>query len=301
MYSPPVERVVLRTPTAPSIGYPGLLLLLTGFAVMYGAMYQHLALHYWNTEDEAHGPLIVMVCLYFTWTKRAEFHEAARYGAPRPALGSVLFGLGLLSFLIGGSQDVLLLELCSQILVLAGLVLLFRGSACLRVMQFPLLFLAFMFPLPSSLIDGITQPLKSGVSWATDQILYEAGYPIARQGVILAIGQYQLMVADACSGLRSITSLSALGVLFIYITGRASWLHKFLMLASILPLAMIANLIRVIALVLITYHLGDEAGQGYLHGTAGMVMFMVAMLGLISWDSILARVLPAAAISRKQK
>jgi exosortase B len=271
----------------------GVLLLLGGLVSMYASMYLDLAQRYWGTEDEAHGPLIVLVCLYFAWTKRKAFQAAAGAGTRRPALGSALFVLALLAFVVGTSQDILLLQLFSQIVLVAGLILILAGMDALRVMAFPLLFLIFMFPIPASILDQVTQPLKSWVSWSTDQILYRAGYPIARQGVILAIGQYQLLVADACSGLRSLVSLGALGVLFIYITARASRLHTILMLASILPLAMMANLIRVIALVLITYHLGDEAGQGYLHGTAGMVMFMVAMLGLIAWDSLLARLLPA--------
>jgi exosortase B len=233
-----------------------------------------------------------MVCLYFAWTKRYEFRVAAASSAPSRVAGSAGFVLALLMHMFGTSQDILILVLGALPLLLGSLIVLTAGWSALRVMAFPLCFLVFMFPIPPSILDALTQPLKNWVSWATDQILYRAGYPIARQGVILAIGQYQLLVADACSGMRSLISLSALGVLFIYITARSSRLHIALMLSSIIPLALFANLVRVIALVLITFYLGDEAGQGYLHGTAGMVMFMVAMLGLIAWDSILASVLP---------
>lgn len=268
-------------------------LLLAGFLVMYLPTYLEMTKTVWTSDDEAHGPLIVLVCLYFAWTKRKAFAQAAAQDRPRVVPGVLLFVLALLLFVVGTTQDILLMTLLSQILLFAGLILITVGMRALKVMAFPLLFLVFMFPIPASILDLVTQPLKGGVSWATDVILYKLGYPIARQGVILAIGQYQLLVADACSGLRSLVSLSALGVLFIYITARPLRLHNLLMLASIVPLALLANLVRVIALVLITYYLGDEAGQGYLHGTAGMVMFMVAMLGLIGWDSLLARVLPS--------
>ncbi|MDE3012277.1 MAG: exosortase B [Pseudomonadota bacterium] len=267
-------------------------LLLAGFLAMYLPTYFEMAKTVWTSDDEAHGPLIVLVCLYFAWTKRKAFAQAAGQDRPRVVPGALLFVFALLLFVVGTTQDILLMTLLSQILLFAGLILITVGLRALTVMAFPLLFLTFMFPIPPSILDLLTQPLKGGVSWATDVILYRLGYPIARQGVILAIGQYQLLVADACSGLRSLVSLSALGVLFIYITARPSRLHNLLMLASIVPLALLANLVRVIALVLITFYLGDEAGQGYLHGTAGMVMFMVAMLGLIGWDSLLARVLP---------
>jgi exosortase B len=195
---------------------------------------------------------------------------------------------------LGTALDIVNFQLLSQLLVLAGLILLMRGRAALRVMAFPLLFLLFMFPIPPFIIDALTQPLKGWVSWAADQILYSAGYPIARQGVMLTIGQYQLLVADACSGLRSLVSLGALAVLYIHISARTSLLHRGLMVASIVPLALIANLVRVIALVLITYYLGDAAGQGFLHGAAGMVLFLVAMLCLIGWDQLLSRLLPHA-------
>src|SRR5436309_1663020 len=118
-------------------------------------------------------------------------------------------------------------------------------------------------------------------------LLYWAGYPIARSGVILSIGQYQLLVADACSGLHSMFSLAALGTLFMYMMGRTSRVHNAIMLAAILPIAFIANIVRVIILVLITYHFGDEAGQGFLHGTAGVVLMLVALGILFALDAVL--------------
>ena len=100
-----------------------------------------------------------------------------------------------------------------------------------------------------------------------------------------------MLVADACSGLHSMYSLTALGTLFMYIMARTSRLHNALMLVSILPIAFVANIVRVIALVLVTYHLGDEAGQGFLHGAAGMVLMLVALAGFFALDALLARLL----------
>ena len=100
-----------------------------------------------------------------------------------------------------------------------------------------------------------------------------------------------MLVADACSGLHSMYSLTALGTLFMYIMGRTSRLHNALMLVSILPIAFVANIVRVMALVLITYHLGDEAGQGFLHGTAGIVLMLVALAFFFALDALLGRLL----------
>ena len=133
--------------------------------------------------------------------------------------------------------------------------------------------------------------MKQWISDIVETLLYGLGYPIARTGVILSIGQYQLMVADACSGLHSMFSLSALGTLFMYLMARKSKLHNAIMLAAILPIAFAANLIRVIVLVLVTYYLGDEAGQGFLHGMAGMVLMIAALIFFFALDSLLMLVL----------
>jgi exosortase/archaeosortase family protein len=146
-------------------------------------------------------------------------------------------------------------------------------------------------PLPGMFVDALTGPLKQEVSRISEAIVYAAGYPIGRDGVMIAIGNYQLLVAEACSGLHTMFSLSALGLLFMYMTARTSLLHNAIMLASIILIAFVANIVRVLVLILITYHFGDEAGQGFLHGTAGIVLLMVALPALFALDAILARVI----------
>jgi len=103
------------------------------------------------------------------------------------------------------------------------------------------------------------------------------------------MGQYQLLVADACAGLNSMFSLSALGVLYLYLMRRKNWLHIALILASLVPIAFCANVVRVIVLVLVTYHFGDAAGQGFVHGLSGLVLFVIALFGVVCLDATLAR------------
>lgn len=117
--------------------------------------------------------------------------------------------------------------------------------------------------------------------------------------MILSIGQYQLQVADACSGLHSMFSLTALGTLYMYIMGRKSNLHTAIMLVAILPIAFVANIIRVITLVLVTYYFGDEAGQGFLHGAAGMLLMLVALVFFFVLDAALDKLLPARPAASK--
>jgi exosortase B len=268
---------------------------LAGLLLLYAPTYLTLAREAWPTEEQGHGPIILAVVLYLVWRERERL--AALPCAPREVAGAALLGCGLLLYVLGRSQDILFFEVGSQIPVICGVLLLFAGPAALRILWFPILYLAFLVPLPGIVIDALTLPLKHVVSAIVETLLYAAGYPIARGGVVLTIGQYQLLVADACSGLNSIFSLAALGLLYIYIVRHPGWWRNALLLASILPVAFAANIIRVVVLVLVTYHLGDEAGQGFVHGFAGMLLFIAALTLFLGLDALIG--LTAARVSRR--
>ena len=145
----------------------------------------------------------------------------------------------------------------------------------------------FMVPLPGAVVDTVTLPMKLAVSYAAENVLFWAGYPIGRNGVILQIGQYMLLVADACAGLHTLLTLEALGLLYLNIVRRDSLFRNVGLALLIVPISFAANVIRVMALSLITYHFGDAAGQGFLHGFAGMALFLSALLLIMGFDSFL--------------
>jgi len=260
-----------------------------GFAAMYLPVYWWAAHTIWKSEEQGHGALILAVMAWLFWGLRKQIDGVV--SRPAVAVGWVVFGVGLFVYFVGQVFQISILEFGSQPLVVAGVLLLLKGPAAVRIAWFALFYFIFMIPLPGILVDAITGPLKQWISVIVVELLYDVGYPIARNGVVLTIGQYQMLVADACSGLHSMYSLSALGTLFMYIMARRSKLHNAIMLASILPIAFVANIIRVIALVLITYHFGDEAGQGFLHGAAGIVLLLVALMCLFALDALLARLI----------
>jgi len=259
-----------------------------GFAVMYVPVYWWAANGIWQTEEQGHGALILAVMVWLFWGLRGPI--AAVPAQPRPLTGWLVFGLGLFLYVVGEVFQISILEFGSQPFIVAGILLLLKGTGATRVAWFALFYFIFMIPLPGIIVDAVTGPLKNWISAIVVEILYRVGYPISRNGVILTIGQYQMLVADACSGLHSMYSLSALGTLFMYIMARTSRIHNAIMVASILPIAFTANIVRVMILVLITYHLGDEAGQGFLHGTAGMVLMLVALACFFALDAVLARI-----------
>jgi exosortase B len=259
---------------------------LFGLLAMYVPTYYNIATTLWNGEEQAHGPLILIVVLYLIWQQRDHLLTDTAIKA-RPVLGSLSLLFGLLLYVVGRSQDILIFDIGSQIPVLIGILLIIRGVPALKALWFPLFFIVFMIPLPGFVVDGVTGPLKLHVSELAEIILYQVGYPIARSGVTLTIGQYQLLVADACSGLNSMFSLSAMGLLYLYLMQHKSWLRNGIIIASIIPIAFFANVVRVMVLILVTYHFGDDAGQGFLHGAAGIVLFVVALLDLFALDSLL--------------
>jgi exosortase B len=262
---------------------------LAGFAALYVPIYVWAFQTIWQSEEQVHGLIVLVVTIWLFYDRWRALMAVTP--APAPGIGGLVFACGLVVYAVGRLFSISILELGSQIPVLAGLFLILLGRPGLRVIWFPLIYMAFMVPLPGIFVDAVTGPLKQWISVIAEQVLYSAGYPIARHGVVLAIGQYQLLVADACSGLHSMFSLAALGLLFMYITDRKRWLHNMIMVASILPIAFVANIIRVIILILITYHMGDAAGQGFLHGGAGMVLLIAALLFLFGLDAVLARLL----------
>ena len=264
-----------------------------GLLALYVPSYWTLAHGLWNEDDYAHGPIVLVVSLFLIWQQRAVFMtDAAKPGSVETAIGWTLLLVGLLAYALGRSQDILLFEIGSQIPVILGALLVTLGVKAARSLWFALFFLIFIVPLPGFIVDAATGPLKQYISVIAEQVLYAAGYPIARNGVMLHIGQYQLLVADACSGLHSMFSLSAMGLLYLYLMERTSVTRNLIIMAAILPIAFAANIVRVMVLILVTYHMGDEAGQGFLHGFAGIMLFVIGLLFLFMLDWVLGFIFP---------
>lgn len=264
------------------------LLLALGFASIYFPSFWDLFHGLWQTQQNAHGPIVLAITTWFFIYKSREIASSKNFERePSEVTGWIVFLTGLLIYAAGRSQAVYFLEIGSMIPVVAGLVLIFFGKIALKKLWFSLFFMFFMIPLPGSLTDTITQPMKLLVSWGTDHLLYSLGYPISRTGVILNIGQYRLLVADACAGLNSLFTLEALGLLYLNVVQHSSVVRNIALATLIVPISLTSNLIRVSLLALITYYFGDEAGQGFIHGFSGMLLFLTALLLIIGVDSLL--------------
>jgi exosortase B len=242
----------------------------------------------WRDPTHSHGPIVLAVVIWL-------FARGFRYQVDRMAVsqrsggelvsGAAVFAIGLLVYVVGRSQSLYVLEVFSALPVLAGLIAMATGWHMVARLWFPFVFLLFLVPLPGSLIDTITHPLKLGVSWASEQLLVALGYTVSRSGVILNVGQYQMFVADACAGLTSLFMLEAFGLLYLNVVRHASPLRNVILAILIVPISFVSNVLRVLLLCLITYHFGDAAGQGFMHDFSGTVLFVAALALTVAADT----------------
>lgn len=240
----------------------------------------------WASDSQGHGPIVLAISIWLIYRRWPEIMDT-RLSSPMPASAWPLLVFAGLVYAVGRSQGIWIFEVGSSILMVCGLVLLLRGPAQLRLIAFAIFFMLFMIPLPGAIVDALTQPMKMAVSYVAENLLHAFGYPISRSGVILQIGPYQLLVADACAGLHTLFTLEALGLLYMNLVRHSSLFRNITLAILIVPISFAANVIRVCVLTLITYYFGDAAGQGFLHGFAGMVLFLSALMLIIAVDGLL--------------
>jgi exosortase B len=260
--------------------------IIIGLTALYGPTLYDLFNGAWSSAEQIHGPVLLGVAVWLIHRNWPEM-EAVSTGPVNTKWGWPIFAFALIVYLLGRSQEMGAFELGSVIFMLIAILLLLRGTAALKVHWFALFFMVFMIPLPPVVSDTLTMPMKMAVSYATEHLLFELGYPIARSGVILQIDQYMLLVADACAGLHTLLTLEALGLLYLKLVQRGSSLRNIGLAILIVPISLTANVIRVTSLSLITYYFGEDAGQGFLHGFAGIVLFLSALLLIFGLDTML--------------
>lgn len=269
-----------------------LILLALGLAAMYVPTIIDFMHGPWRGDRNSHGPIVLALSAWYFYFQTKRLAEQGERFAPRPApvLGWMVLLIGAAAYVLGRSQSIALLELGSLLPVLLGIALLLLGPGIAKRYWFAFFLLLFAVPLPASIVDVITQPMKLAASWGAEQLMYHLGYPVARSGVILQIGSYQLMVADACAGLNSLFTLEALGLLYMNVVRHESVFRNAMLAILIVPISYSSNVIRILILALLTYHLGDDVGQGFMHEFSGMALFLTALMLIVLTDSLLRAV-----------
>ena len=247
----------------------------------------------WTTEQGGHGPIILATGLWLMWreAKEADAPIAPSTGL-LPALATAFFLLVTVLARITGTLEI---EGYAMYATFVSAAWLMFGGALLRTLWFPILYLAFVFPPPDTVVAAVTQPVKIAISQWAVQLLHMLGYPIASSGVMIQIAQYELLVAAACAGLNSLLSLAAICLFYVYLRHRGHPLHLTMVGMLVLPVAVFANFVRVILLILMTYYWGEATAQGFLHDFAGLTMFAIALGTIILIDELLTKKLGARA------
>lgn len=249
-------------------------------AIVYAPIYIDFASGPWRRDENAHALIVTAIAIGAAGARlSSEKFDAARTIAEQAA-GMAILAIGLMLILVGAASETDLFLSSSQTFVATGTVVALLGWRGAGRLWFALAMTLYLIIWPGWALDAMTGPLKSLVSEIVSEALYAAGLPVAHAGAVISAGPYQLLVADACSGLNSLIALTAVGAVYLYAVKHADWRINASVIAALAPIAIAANILRVAALVLITYFWGYDAGQGFLHEGAGLLMFAVA-LGLV--------------------
>ena len=277
----------------------GLWLMFAGLAIMFLPTLWSLFVvnGLWVDDEHSHGPIILTISIWLLWKRWSEITNVSK-DQSAPALAWLCFVIAAALYIPGRALDIIYFETGAFVWVLTGIILMAGGLKLIRQLKFPLLFMLFMIPLPSTLVAPISSVMKLAVSTVTVNVLALADLPVARNGVVIYLGQYQLLVAEACAGMRTLFMLEALGILYLNLVHHQSLLRNVVLPILIIPISFVSNVVRVIVLSLITFYWGNAAGQGFLHGFAGMVLFVVGLFLMFGTDSLL-RLISAKWAARK--
>lgn len=260
--------------------------LMIGCALFVGSFAISLFNHSWLSEDAAHSPLILTIG---TWLLVRRWREVASDGSGgSAALALVVLAPMLAIHVVAQWLDWITMAGYSAWLSLVAIGYLAIGAAALGRMWFPLFYLLFALPLPKGTTVVLTQDIRLMLSDLAVRLLDLSGYPVARAGVTLFVDRYELLVEEACSGLNSMLSLTAVGLFYAYVKYGSEWRYTILFTCLMVAVAMAANFLRVLLLILITFHLGDAAAQSFIHEAAGITLFVIALSGMFILDKLLA-------------
>ncbi|KKO19133.1 MAG: hypothetical protein DCC43_02850 [Candidatus Brocadia sp.] len=257
--------------------------------ILYTPLFFNLYRSEWKAFDYTHAYFILPVFFWLIWRKRTTLKEAIQKSRlDHNLMGFFGFLVGILLFIFGWRQQYSFITTLSLLPVLLGLTTYLYGFQATRIVLFPLLYLLLLVPIPIGIVDDLTLPMRYGLSVMTEIILGFFHFPISREGLLLTIGESELFMGQPCSGFRSIITMFSLSLVYVYLS-RSSLFRKTILVSSIVPFAVLGNLIRIIALCLITYYFGEETGQGFFHSFSGIVIFVFIVSGLIGLEFMLER------------
>ena len=256
---------------------------------LYFPTLRHLVGQWWSDPDFSHGFFVPLFSAFVVWQERPRL--AALEFQPS-WWGLLLLALGMCMLVVGQLGADIFLPRLSILLVLAGLIVLFLGRNFFRALLFPWAFLLLMIPIPAIIFSHITFPLQLLASRVASTILPWMGVPVLREGNVINLPAMQLEVADACSGIHSLLSLTTLAVIYGYLMERKISVRVLLVLASV-PIAVAANSFRIVGTGLLVQYWDPQKAEGFFHEFQGWLVFVASLLMLYLLHRILRILWPA--------
>lgn len=250
---------------------------------LYASIASRLALQWWEDPNFSHGFFVPLFSLFVLWQDREKLAAVPC----KPSWWGVPIICGSLTVLVVGVLGAeLFLSRISLILLLAGLVILFQGWRWFGHVLFPWAFLFLMVPIPNIVFNQITFPLQLLASKVAATTLPWAGVPVLREGNVINLPAMPLEVAQACSGIRSLLSLTTLAIIYGYLMETRVWIRVTLALASI-PIAVAANSFRIFGTGLLVQYWDPDKAEGFFHAFSGWLIFVVSLLMLFALHHLL--------------
>jgi len=279
------QPVETADPKNPRIPWTSLLWFLGLLILAYAPVLWRLVQQWNDDEDMGHGFFVPVTAAYIAWQKRHELF--------RQELKASYFGLAIVAFAaaqlwIGTLGAELFLARTAFIEAVVGAVLLLGGWNALRVMAFPLFLLCFMVAIPTVIYNQITFPLQIFASKVAATVLELLGVPVLRDGNVLELASQKLSVVEACSGIRSLLSLTFLCLVYGYFFDGRTWMRITLFILTV-PIAIAANAGRVTLTGLLS-EINPELAHGFMHTASGWAIFMIALAMLVVTHQVISRV-----------
>jgi exosortase len=257
--------------------------------MLYAGVLKSLVFQWWSDPNYGHGFFVPLFSCYILWHER-EHWTTLEIKPSNFGFAVMLGAVGLL--LLGSLGAELFISRFSLLVLLAGIILFLAGWKVLAAVSFPLGYLVWMIPIPAIVFNQITFPLQLMASRLAAAGLELVQVPVLRDGNVLVMSNYSLEVVEACSGIRSLTTLIALAFAYGYFAEPRRWMRYVLALLTI-PIAIVTNAIRILGAGMLAHRYGPTIAEGFLHGFSGWLIFVSALVLMFLCHWILRRALKA--------
>lgn len=262
-----------------------LVVVLVLLAAIYHAIFYEMILDWQKDDNYSHGFLVPFIAGYLAYMRKDDL-VAAVVRPSNAGLAIIVMGLGVLFLGWLGTEYFTMRS--SLVIIVAGSVLYLLGWEIFKILLAPLCYLLLMVPIPYIIYDAAAFPLKLFVTKVSVLSMKALGIVVLQEGNILMFPNITLEVADACSGLRSIMSLLALGAAYAFVL-HAKTRDRVILILATLPIAIFTNCLRVIATGILAQYFGSAAAEGFFHEFAGLFVFGAAVVMFVLLGTSLKR------------